>query len=79
MDTCIKNIDEEAWRYFKIEATRHDMALGEFFGRLLKDHLEKEEKSNWDEILGRKPILTADEARAIKNAASDFRKRFKFR
>ncbi|MBI4451350.1 hypothetical protein HY642_05220 [Candidatus Woesearchaeota archaeon] len=39
----VKNVDPEAWKLLKAEAARHDLPMGVFLGRLIKDHLGSDE------------------------------------
>ena len=79
LTTTIKKVDRESWKTFKIEATKHEMQLGEFFSRLVKEHKEKEAENNWDDILESKKILTRKQAEEIKKYTEEFRKGFEFR
>ena len=81
MTIVIKNVSPENWNLFKAEAARHGVRHGEFFSRLVKEHLEGEKSGTdaWDKILNRKPRLTEKEAHAIMNASRELRKDFKLR
>lgn len=79
LTTTIKKVDKESWKTFKIEATKHDMQLGEFFSKLILEHKEKEAENNWDDILESRKILTRKQADEMKKHTEEFRKGFEFR
>ena len=77
MDVCIKNIDEENWRFFKSESAKHGVKTGEFFNKLVHEHQLKCKESNWEKVLyGKKPLkglVTQEDLREIRK---DFRNNF---
>ncbi len=79
LNTCIKNIDAESWRLFKVEAAKHDMQLGEFFSKIVQDHAVREGQNNWDFVLNRKRSLTKRQVEELRKNSREFRKGFNFR
>ena len=75
----VKSVDKEAWKSIKVEATKHEMQIGEFLGFLINEHKFLEADNNWDAILKSKPTLTKKDADEIKKHAENFRKGFDFR
>ena len=78
METCIRNIKEEDWKYFKAEAVKKDLKLGDFFSELLHEH-KKAAKNPWNKILHGKKFLTKNSAEEMHKAIKEFRKDFEFR
>lgn len=74
----MRNIKEEDWRYFKVEAVKKGMSLGDFFSELLKRYKEAS-KNPWDKILHGKKLLTKKNAEEMHKAIKEFRKDFEFR
>jgi len=80
MDTCIKNINEKEWNYFKTESARNRTTMGKFFGILIETYRKTKEKSTgWESILKGKEFISKKEAIELKKASSKFRKGFDFR
>lgn len=78
METCIRNIKEEDWQYFKAEAVKKNLKLGDFFSELLKEH-KNSAKNPWDKILNAKKILNTKNAEDMHKAIKEFRKEMEFR
>ncbi|NQV91634.1 hypothetical protein HQ489_04115 [Candidatus Woesearchaeota archaeon] len=80
MDVCIKNINEENWRYFKSESSKHNVTMGELFNKIVGEHKESCNNSNIKEILfGEKTLkgfVTRDE---FKKNREFFRKNFRMK
>lgn len=77
--TALKGVDREAWKLFKAEAAKHGMTMGEFFSEMVKEHAMKEEKSNWDAILGFAGSISGKEAREMRRKARKIRTDFSLR
>ncbi len=71
MDACVKNIEDESWRTFKSEATRHGLKLGEFFSKVVSEHENRCHTNNWRALLhGKKKlkgVLTRDDFTKLRN------------
>ncbi len=80
LDSLIKNIEEEHWHYFKVQAAKERITLGSMFNKLVETYKKKssEHAKQWQIIFSRKPLLTDSEARKMREAISDFRKEFNF-
>jgi len=80
MNTLIKNIDEENWRFLKVEAAKQNITLGELFNRLVEEHKSREEDMNisWQRIFSRPALLTKEEAKRMHKAIESFRREFSF-
>ncbi|MFH0700838.1 MAG: hypothetical protein V2A62_00210 [Candidatus Woesearchaeota archaeon] len=80
MDVCIKNIDEEEWRTFKVESVRHRLKMGDFFNKLVSEHEKRCKESNWENILlGEKKLKGALERKDLDKIKAEFRESFKMR
>lgn len=77
--SAIKNVDKDAWKLFKMEAARHDMAMGEFFSRLVKEHAMKEAGSTWEEILRFAGSISEKDAARMRKEAEALRRGLKMR
>lgn len=77
MDVLIKNVNQENWKKFKIEAINRDRNLGELFNELVDDI--KSAEGNWEKIKKSKGSLTDKEAEEMKKHMKEFRKGFEFR
>jgi hypothetical protein len=42
VDSLIKNIKEEQWHYFKVQAAKEKVTLGTMFNRIIDDYKKKE-------------------------------------
>jgi len=42
LTATIKNVDDDAWRILKVEAAKHDMTMGQFISKLIKEHATDE-------------------------------------
>lgn len=78
METCIRNIKEEDWKYFKSEAVKKNLKLGDFFSTLINEH-KKAAKNPWNDILKGKRIFSNKDLDEIKSRCDKFRKEFRFR
>ena len=80
MNTLIKNIDEENWRFLKVEAAKQNITLGELFNRLVEEHKNRDEDMNasWQRIFSRPALLTKEEAKRMHKAIESFRREFSF-
>ncbi|MBW2986039.1 hypothetical protein KY333_01585, partial [Candidatus Woesearchaeota archaeon] len=78
METSIRNIKEEDWIYFKVEAVKKGLSLGNFFSELLKEH-KKIAKNPWKDILKGPRTLDNKTLDRIKAVHEKYRKDFKFR
>jgi hypothetical protein len=78
---AIKNVKRETWQLFKSESARHNLKMGEFLERLLREHIRGERiaRMRWNRIFTHKPLLTARQAKAVEAEAREFRKGFAFR
>jgi len=65
-NVCIKGVNRADWLYLKSEAVKEGRTMGEFLGSLISAYRSKP-KTNWDEIMSRKPILTEEEANEMLN------------
>ncbi|MDO8741284.1 MAG: hypothetical protein Q7J54_06970 [Candidatus Woesearchaeota archaeon] len=79
MDVCIKNINDEDWLAFKSESAKHGMKMGEFFSKMVDEHKDMCNKSNWKNLLHGEKTLSDDDVKNIKKAMKGFRKGFDFR
>ncbi len=77
MDVLIKNVPEESWKSFKIEAIKRNKNLGDLFGEIVEEIGSSE--GNWEKIKKHKKFLSDEDAEEIKKSAKEFRKNFKFR
>jgi hypothetical protein len=76
MDVCIKNVDPEIWKEFKIGAVKKGVSMAEY----LKGLIEEEKKDiDWKMILREKPAFYKNEAAEIRKASKSFRKGFDMR
>ena len=80
MNTLIKNIDEENWHFFKVEAAKQNIPLGELFNRLVEEYKNREEDMNasWQRIFTRPALLTKEEAKHMHKAIESFRRELSF-
>ncbi len=81
MAVVIKKVPERSWRLFKAESARHGKRLGDFFARLVEEHLRHEgaaEKS-WETILKRKSFLSDKDAEEMMKTVKEFRRGFRMR
>ncbi len=80
MDICIKSIDEEEWRIFRVESIKHGLKAGDFFAKIIQEHEASCKESNWNKVLfGEKTckgLMTQEEGKRIRNT---FRKEFTMR
>ena len=80
MDVCIKNIGDESWRSFKSESVKHGLKLGVFFSKLVFEHQEKCNGSNWDKAPhGKKVLKGLLSKKDIVKIQTEFRENFKMR
>lgn len=75
----IKNVDKNAWKLFKMEAARHDMAMGEFFSHLVKEHAMREAGSTWEDILRFAGSISEKDAARMRKEAEALRRGLKLR
>ncbi|PIN78958.1 hypothetical protein COV16_05325 [Candidatus Woesearchaeota archaeon CG10_big_fil_rev_8_21_14_0_10_34_8] len=80
MDTLIKNIKEDQWHYFKVQAAKEKVTLGAMFNRVVDNYKKKEKETakQWNIIFSRKPLLTNAEAKNMHDATKEFRKEYGF-
>ena len=62
-----------------MEAAKHEMQLGMFFSRLIREHSKNESKNSWDSILRGEALLSRRQSEEVKRHAMDFRKGLDFR
>ena len=74
----IKDVDEEAWLEFKSMAARNKMKMGKLFNKMVEEYEEKS-KNFWDGILKGPPILSKEEADAMREISRKIRKEYGFR
>jgi len=80
MDVCIKNVNDDDWRMFKVESAKHGMKMGDFFNKIVIEHKENCSKSNWNKVLYGKNKLKGLLVREdLKKTREEFRKNFKLR
>ncbi len=79
MDVCIKNINDESWRFFKAESARNGIKMGQLFDSLVKEHIrnKKTKIGNAREILfGKKTLKGVLTRKEFKDTRKEFRKDF---
>ncbi len=67
---CIKGVSKADWLYFKSEAAKENKTMGDFFKTVLMKY-RGPPKGNWDKILSHKPILTKEDAEAIRRYVNE--------
>jgi hypothetical protein len=77
-NVCIRGLDKANWMYLKSEAARMNTNMGEMLDNMISFYRTKS-KSNWDEILSRKPSLTKAEAYEMKKITEELRNELEFR
>ena len=80
MDVCIKNIGEQEWSMFRAETIKHKLKTGEFFNKVIQEHLAHCSNNNWDKILhGEKRIKNLVSKDDLPKIRAEFRERLKMR
>lgn len=75
---ALKGVSKKTWQLFKSESARHGLNMGDFFKKILEEHLQNSHAS-WDDILRGRALLSEAEAKELKKSAKKFRKGFSFR
>ncbi len=77
MDVLIKNVREESWKKFRIEAIKRNKKVGDLFTELT-NNIEAS-KGNWNRIKNSKASISDKDAENLKKDIQEFRKNFDFR
>ena len=75
---CIKNVDEETWKNFRILAVKNNIKMAVLL-KIMINEFEKNSVDFWKEILSRKKALTDEEADNIEAVVKKIRKEEGFR
>ena len=75
---CIKYVDEETWREFKILAAKNNLKMAALL-KIMINEFEKNNRKFWDEILYGEKLMTDKEAEEMKKITKKIRKERGFR
>ncbi len=77
----LKNVQEEDWARFKMEAASHGMKMPEFLSFVLREHVERERSkaSQLEDILSWRSGLSSRNAEKIQKKISEFRHSFELK